>query len=222
MLMALVCVAAGKGAADQGRFFLRAGGGVSIPYLTNLSNELEFQGTKNAPRLGYTFAVSLGRTFPANQWSAEVHISASFYPEFDYTAVGDTSGGFPGHLEHYDYGVILRRNLLPNNRRFQPWIGAGIGLGQTNLINGGGKFYAPEAIAAGRLETAITDNINFAAEAVYYAGLMSRTYKNAFLQNVSGDAILNSQGQELMDRYRSFDVRIGITVYLKARTPQQY
>jgi hypothetical protein len=220
MLMALVCVAAGKSAADQGRFFLRAGGGATIPYLTNLSNELELQRTKNAPRLGYTFAVSLGRTFPANQWSAEVHISASFYPEFDY-AVSDTVG-FPGHLEHYDYGVILRRNLLPNNTRIQPWIGAGIGLGQTNLINGGGKFYAPEAIAVGRLETAITDNINFAAEATYYAGLKSEAYKNAFLQNASGDVILKSNGQELVDRYRSFDVRIGITVYLKARTPQQY
>lgn len=219
LLTALVCVAAGPGAADQGKLFLRAGGGATFPYLTNLSNELEFQGTKNAPRLGYTFAVSLGRTFPANQWAAEVYFSAAFYPEFDYRNPTDS---FPGHLEHYDYGVILRRNLLPNNQRIQPWIGAGIGLGVTNLISGGGKFIAPEAIVVGRIETAITDNINLAAEATYYAGLKSEAYKNAFLENVSTDVIQDSWRNTLQDRYRSLDVRIGITVYLKAKTPQQY
>jgi hypothetical protein len=220
-IAALVC-AAGQAAADQGRFFLRAGAGFNIPYLTNLHDELEFQGTKNAPRLGPSFAVSLGRTFPANQWSLEAHFSLSFNPEFDYRNPNDS---FPGHLEHYDFGVILRRNLLPGVPRLQPWLGAGAGAGITNLINGGGKFTAAEAIFVGRIESEINDNLCFAAEATYYLGLQTKPYKQPFLENVPTDVVLDSGpngGKQLQDRYRSLDVRIGITVYLKAKTVPEY
>ncbi len=218
ILTALVC-AAGETAADQGKFFLRAMGGASVPFLSNLQSELEFQGTDNAPRTGYSLAVSLGRTFPVDQWSGEVHFSASFNPEFDYRNPSDS---FPGHLEHDNFSFILRRNLLPGHTKLVPWVGAGLGLGVTNLINGGGKIEAAEAILTGSIDAAISRNINFAVEAIYYAGLQSKPYKSPFIENVETDVILDSGGNQLEDRYRSLDVRIGITVYLRQKVQEEY
>lgn len=213
ILIAALALAGSGPAHAAERVFLRAGVGGSVPLLKNLSNEMSLQGT-DEPRPGYSFGVSLGRTLHERQWSLEVHFSAAFYPNFDFTSTTDS---FPGHLQHYDYGIILRRNLLSEERRVQASLGAGVGYGVTNLISGGGKFDALEAIAVGRVETRIQENINISLEGIYYAGLQQKQYNEPFLANYDTDYVKDHLGNPLEDRFNSFDLRLGITVFLKQR-----
>lgn len=212
VIVALALAACGPARAAE-RVFLRAGVGGSVPFLKNLSNEMSIQGT-DEPRPGYSFGVSLGRTLYEQRWSLEVHFSAAFYPNFDFTSATDS---FPGRLQHYDYGLILRRSLLSEERRLQASLGAGLGYGVTNLISGGGKFDAFEAIVAGRVETRIQENINVSLEGIYYAGLQKKKYNEPFLASYDTDVVKDHLGNPLEDRFNSFDLRLGITVFLKQR-----
>jgi hypothetical protein len=216
LLLALILSNATPSLAREDRFFLRASGGASIPFVANLSNELKLQGA-DAPKPGYSFGVSLGRTFLDQQWSLEAHFSAAFYPEFDFTSNTDS---FPGRMQHYDYCLILRRRILPEGIAFQPTLGVGVGYGLTNLIAGGGKMGAYEAIAVGSIETRIRENLNLSIEGTYYAGLQQKKYERPFLENFETDVVKDHFGNPLEDRFNSIDVRIGITVFLRPRHPE--
>jgi hypothetical protein len=213
LFLALILSGSDPSVASDGRVYLRAGVGASVPFVKNLSGELALQGA-DAPKPGYSFGVSLGRTFIEQRWALEAHFSAAFYPEFDFTSNTDS---FPGRLQHYDYGLILKRNILPEGAALQPSLGVGIGYGLTNLISGGGRLGAFEAIAVGGVGIRIMENINLSIEGTYYAGLQRKKYEKPFLANYDTDVVKDNAGNPLQDRFNSIDVRIGITVFLKQR-----
>jgi len=208
-------------AGAEGRFFARAGVGPAFPSLENLDNELAVQGNEKVD-MDISIGVSLGRTFLEDQWSLEAHFSAAFYPEFDYKAVKEDSvlEDFPGKLSHNNFMLIGRRHWRTEARWLKPSLGAGIGYGITSLISGGGKIGALEALGVFRVESAIRDNINLALEAVYHTGLQKKPFKNAHLENYESDGVYNSAGDWLEDKYDSFDIRLGITIWLKQRWPE--
>jgi hypothetical protein len=205
--------------AADGRFFVRFGAGASVPYLKGLNDELKLQ-NKDKVGAGYGFGVSLGHTFFEERWSLELHFSTSFYPTFDYEPYdADTTDSdhefFPAKLKHYSSFIIARHNFMSDSERIRPTLGAGIGYGQANLIAGGGKLGALEGLVTGRLDVSITKNLEFAVECLYYAGLQTREFRDPFLENVDTDFVKNSRGKPLEDRFRSLDVRVGLTLWLK-------
>lgn len=210
-------------AAGEGRFFLRATAGPSFPSLENLNNELAIQGSEKVA-MGYSGGVSLGRTFMDDQWSIEAHFSAAFYPDFSYkNDIEDSTiqdENFTGKLSHNNFMGIVRRHWRTESKWFKPSLGAGVGYGLTNLIAGGGKIGALEWLGVFRVDSAIKQNMSLAIEAVYHAGLQTKAFKSPFLENFEDDVVNNSAGDPLEDKYGSFDVRIGITVWLKQRWPQ--
>jgi hypothetical protein len=202
--------------AKEQKFYLRADLGFSLPYLQNLENELARQGTKLDP--GYSFSAALGRGISKNTWSIEVSFAASFYPEFIYT---NDHEDFPGDLSHYSFAVIGKRNLRPGAESFVPYIGVGLGWGQTNLVSGGGRIDGIEALALGQLETPIKNNISLLIEAVYTFGFTEEIYSSPFLENISSDVVLDSDGRPLSDRYRALDLRIGMLVWLQPKKDEE-
>lgn len=203
-------------AAAEDRFFLRIGGGVSEVSLKNLDAELQLQGNaKVAP--GYSFAVSLGHTFAEEYWSIEGHFAAMFYAGFDYMCPSDS---FPGKMRHYSYMLVLQRHFRPEGTIFKPSLGAGIGYGLTTLVSGGGKLGAAEAIIMGRIDSSIRSNIDLSLECAYYVGLQTKEFGSPHLENYEGDAVYDSAGDILKDRYRSIDVRLGIRVWLRQMAAQ--
>jgi len=200
--------------AADGRFYVRLGTGASIPSLKNLNDELELQGQEKVG-VGYGLGVSLGYTFFDERWSLEAHFSTTFYPAFDYDNEYEY---FPAKLKHYTYMLVARHNFMSESGRFRPTLGAGIGYGQTSLIVGGGKLGALEGLVTGRLDVSIKSNLDLAFECSYYAGLQSKVFGNPFLENFDTDIVQNSAGDALEDTFRSLDVRIGLTLWLKPMT----
>jgi outer membrane protein W len=208
--------------AADGRFFVRLGTGASVPNLKNLNAELALQ-KKEKVGAGYGLGVSLGHTFFEERWSLELHFSTAFYPPFDYEPYDpDTTDTnheyFPAKLRHYTTMLVARHNFMSESARFRPTLGAGIGYGQTNLISGGGKLGALEGLVTGRLDVSIRSNLELALECSYYAGLQAKEFRNPFLENVDTDMVQNSAGDALGDTFRSLDVRIGLTLWLKPVT----
>ena len=111
--------------------------------------------------------------------------------------------------------LVARHNFMSESERFRPTLGAGFGYGQTNLMAGGGKLGALEGLVTGRLDVAIRKNLDLAFECSYYAGLQKKEFGNPFLENVDTDVVQNSAGDALEDTFRSLDVRIGLTLWLK-------
>ena len=205
--------------AADGRFFVRFGMGASVPSLTNLNNELALQ-KREKVEIGYGGGVFFGHTFFDERWSLELHFSTTFYPSFDYEPYDiDTTDAyhefFPATLKHYSYMLVARHNFMSDNDRFRPTLGAGIGYGQTSLAAGGGKLGALEGLVTGRLDVSIRSNLDLALECSYYAGLQTKEFRDPFLENVATDMVLNSAGKALEDTFRSLDVRIGLTIWLK-------
>lgn len=197
--------------AADGRFFMRFGAGASVPNLENLNDELALQG-KEKVGLGYGFGVSLGHTLFEERWSLEMHFSTTFYPSFDYENEYEY---FPAKLKHYAFLAVARHNFMSDSERFRPTLGAGIGYGQTNLIAGGGKLGAFEGLVTGSLDVSMRKNLALSIECSYYAGLQSEKFGDPFLENVDTDFVQNSAGNALEDTFRSLDVRIGLTLWLK-------
>jgi len=195
------------------RYFLRIGAGAGIPQLKNLNDELALQGRKNVPA-SYSFGISLGRSFAENQWSLEAHFCAALFDEFDYTNVHDS---FPARMRHFSYMAVVRRNFMPEGTIFKPSLGAGIGYGLTTLVSGGGKLGAVEALVTGRIDSSIRSTIDLSLECTYCAGLQSKEFAQPFLENVDTDAVLDSAGNPLKDVYRSLDIRLGFTFWLKPK-----
>jgi hypothetical protein len=200
--------------AVSGRFFVRVDGGASFPTLTNLNDELAVQG-QDKVGAGYGLGVSLGHTLVEERWSLELQFAAMFYPSFDYENEYEY---FPSEMKHYSFMLVARRNFMIESERYHPSLGAGIGYGQTNLVAGGGKLGAAEGLMTGRFGVSVRSNIEIALECSYYAGLQTKEFRAPFLENVNTDVVLDSAGKALEDRFRSLDVRLGLTVWLKPVT----
>jgi hypothetical protein len=205
--------------AQENRFYVRIGGGATVPFLTNLDNELEIQGTPKL-RTGYGFGVSIGHPLFENRWALELHFAGMFYPSFDYDTYRTAPDSsyyeyFPARLKHFSYMIVARHNFMSESERFTPTLGAGIGYGQTDLAAGGGKLGALEGLVTGRLDLSIRSNIAVAFECSYYAGLQTKEFRSPFLENINTDVVYTSGGEVLADRFRSLEVRIGLTVWLK-------
>lgn len=147
---------------------------------------------------------------------AEANFSASFYQSFhylnDYDQDGEYDEDFEGNLSHQHYALIIRRVLLPGNESFSPFIGLGAGYGVTNLISGGGKLGAFEWQVLAGVETKIKANFSLLLEADYRSAFTTDTYDSPHLENVEGDAVYDSNGSPLEDRFSSFELRIGIVI----------
>jgi hypothetical protein len=211
ILAAMTVMLAAPCAGQRDRFFLKAGGGYSHPFLPNLSSELEFQGREGV-RGGFGGCISLGRTLWERQWAVEFLVAISYYPSFDYENEYDE---FKGRMSHYDFAAVCKKCLLPDSERLIPYIGAGIGYGITNLISGGGRIRTVHALALAQLEVPLRDNTSFLVEAAYGTALEKDTFENAFLEDVPGDVVLDSSGAPVEDRYSALNVRIGIIQWLR-------
>lgn len=198
-------------AGQADRFFLKAVGGYSHPFLPNLSSELETQGSEGV-RGGFGGCISLGKTLWEREWAIEFFFAISYYPSFDYDNEFDV---FEGKMSHYDFAAVFKKCLLPDAERLIPYVGAGVGYGITNLISGGGKIQTVHALALAQLEVPIRGNTSFLLETAYGAGLDGNTFKNAFLEDVPGDVVLDSSGEPLEDRFSAFNIRIGIMLWLR-------
>jgi outer membrane protein W len=207
----LVAVSCSPLLAEEGRFFVRMGPGASVPFLGNLNDELALQGKENVGP-GYGLGVSLGHTLFEERWSLELHFMTAFYPSIDYDNEYEY---FPTKLKHYAYMLVARHNFMSDSERFKPTLGAGVGYGQTSLVAGGGKLGALEGLVTGRLDVSIRKNLDLAFECSYYAGLQQKEFGSPFLENVDTDIVRNSAGDPLEDTFRSLDVRIGLTLWLK-------
>lgn len=200
--------------AASGRFFVHLDGGASFPTLTNLNAELAAQG-QDEVGAGYGLAVSLGRTLLEERWSLELQFATTFYPSFDYENEYEY---FPSEMKHYAVLLVARHHFMSESERYHPSLGAGIGYGQTNLVAGGGKLGAAEGLITGRFGVSIRSNVEIALECSYYAGLQTKEFRAPFLENVSTDVVLDSEGKALEDRFRALDARLGLTVWLKPMT----
>ncbi len=205
VLLSMPC----RGQTD--RFFLKAAGGYSHAFLPNLSNELELQG-REAMKGGYCGSISLGRTIWEKRWAVEFYFAVAFHPEFKYENEFDS---FEENVSHYDYAVIFKRCLLPGGERIVPYIGIGAGYGVTNLISGGGKMQTVHGLALLQIEAPLGGNASLLIETAYGAGFTKERFEKPFLESVPGDAVLDSNGLPLEDRYSSFNVRIGFIAWLR-------
>lgn len=212
LILSLAALAAFvRPAAAEGRFFLRAGMGVSVPSLDNLENELGVQGEGETVDPGLSLGVSLGRSFADDAWSLEIYMAAAFYSDFIYY---NTYEGFAGKLRHIDFMGIARRHWRTDAKWLRPSVGLGAGYGSTELISGGGRMGALQGLGAIRVESALTENLLIAVEGIYSFGLETKAFAGPFLENVDTDAVLISSGDPLEDKYDTYEIRLGITVWL--------
>lgn len=211
VLIALPVMLAAPCAGQIDRFFLKAGGGYSHPFLPNLSSELEVQG-RGKVQGGFGGCISLGRTLWERQWAVEFYFAISYYPSFDYENEYDV---FEGKMSHYDFAAIFKKCLLPDAERLIPYVGAGMGYGITNLISGGGRIQTVHALALAQLEAPVSDNISVLFEVAYGTGLDEDTFENAFLEDAPGDVVLDSSGAPVEDRFSAFNIRIGVMIWLR-------
>lgn len=217
MIAVLLCFLLSPSHASNGtskKYYLKADFGYSNPLLTNLDDELEAQGSDGVES-GYGFSVSLGRAFIEGKWAFEIYFALSFYPEFEYK---NDYEEFTGNLSHNGFGAIFKRRFRADSKRFIPSLGAGFSYGITNLISGGGKLKGAEALAVLDFEIPIRGNISIIFNGTYTVGLSEDTFDNPFLENVEDDVVRDRNGDPLRDRYSSFEIKLGIQVWLKSPT----
>jgi hypothetical protein len=53
-------------------------------------------------------------------------------------------------------------------------------------------------------------------ELFYVQGISEKKFTSPFLENVSSDAVLDSSGEPLTDRYGAAGIRVGVTIWLRA------
>jgi len=215
----LLSTSPSNGRAESERIYIRFGGGYSRPVLGNLSDELDRQGDEEI-KPGYCAAFSIGRTFVDKLLALEGFFSIGFHPDFYYNNryEGDEENiqeEFTGNLRHYSFALIGKVRLPQAGDRFIPYAGAGLGYGITQLISGGGKMNAFEAVALVQIESRLKDNIYLSIEGSYCTSLSEERLASPHLENVPSDAVYDSFGEPLDDRYSSFEMRIGFTVWLK-------
>ncbi len=202
-------------AQDTG-VYLRTGLGAGRPLLESLSNELEKQGNQ-MPGVEYVLPVSIGKMFFDGSIGAELMFSYSLTPVIRYKNAHED---FEEKLGHYDFSFLLRKYLLPGNRKFSPSIGVGIGYGRSNLVAGGGRLESAEFLASALIESRFMERKGFFVEAVYIRGLSKERFDAAHIENNSEDVVFDSNGIPLKDIYSVFEIRVGFTFWLK--TPKEY
>jgi hypothetical protein len=211
VVITMLAALASPAACQTDRFFFKAVAGYSLPSIPSLSDELETQGRESVQG-GFSGAVALGRTLQEKRWAFEFHFGLSIYPAFHYE---NTYEDFKGDLSHYDFVLLFKRCLLPEAERIIPYVGAGAGYGVTNLISGGGKIQTFHALALIQIEAPVREHISLLAECAYSAALTEKRFEKPFLENVSGDFVLDSDGAPLEDRFSDLSLRVGIMVWLR-------
>jgi hypothetical protein len=200
------------------RFYFKAAGGYSLPFLPGIKSELETQGGDGVTG-GYGACISLGRTVMNRRWALEAHFAISIYPKFEYDNEYET---FNGEVSQYDYAAVFKRCLLPDGGRVIPYVGVGAGYGVTNLISGGGKIETFHAHALVQLEAPIRDNIGILIESTYGTALTKDTFERGFILDAPGDVVLDSEGVPIEDRFSSFNIRIGVITWLRPPPEEEY
>lgn len=202
-------------AADS-NVFMKATVGGSYPFMENLSTELKNQGRCDLSA-GLSLSMSIGRSFSNHKWALELWFDYARYQSFKYENAYES---FEGDMTHYNYLLVGKRNLWPSNEIFRPYLGVGIGYGYTNIARAGGKIDGLEGMVLLQLESRIRDNITMFFESTFLTTFNPSKYDSSFLESSAYDAIQNSNGDPLDERFSSIDLRIGIQAWLKP--PSKY
>jgi hypothetical protein len=214
LMLLAVCMPSPAGAT--GDIYFCAAGGASYPITPNLSDELSLQGT-DAPDIGWTASVSLGRSFAGGAFAAELWAEVSRYPYFPYVNEYEE---FDGDLTDYSFLLFGKWDpLASSSERFFPWIGLGAGYGQATISRGGGKIAGFQAAALLQLETVLRDNISLLVEGSYLIMPGSKEFDSPFLEGSALDRILDSGGEPISEQFSSVNLRVGIVVRLKPPDP---
>ncbi|MFO7915422.1 MAG: hypothetical protein R6U43_07000 [Candidatus Krumholzibacteriales bacterium] len=197
--------------AERDEFFFKVGAGAGTTLLNNLADELDTQG-RELPFPEYSIMVSFGKTFADNTIRAEAGFGFSLLPDIRYQ---NEYEDFTEDMSHYDFSLLVRRILAPGRKLFSPSIGAGFGYGRTNLIEGGGRLDSFEILGSIQFDSEIRDNMDLFVELFYIQGLSEKKFGAPYLESLSSDVLIGSDGQPLKDSYGSAGLRVGITVWLK-------
>jgi len=208
-------MAAPVAAADSNVFFKATIGG-SYPFMQNLNNELKTQGRCQLTT-GASFSLSIGRMFSNRKWGAELWFDLARFQSFKYE---NDYESFEGGMTHYNFMLVGKRNLWPTNEIFRPYLGAGLGYGYTNISRAGGKIDGLQGMVLLQFESRIKDNITMFLESTFLTTFNKSKYDSSFLESSAYDAILDSNGDPLDERFTSIDLRIGIQAWLKP--PSKY
>ncbi|MBN2069916.1 MAG: hypothetical protein JW814_00550 [Candidatus Krumholzibacteriota bacterium] len=200
----------------ESEYYFKLSGGVSQPYLRNLSDELAAQG-RDGLSPGYCAAVSLGRSLMEGKWSFEIGMNLSRYPSFRYE---NEFQDFSGTIVHYGFAVIAKRCLRPGKESLVPYVGVGIGYGKTQLSGEAGKLDGPEAIILLQLEHRVGQYIDIMAESVWTPLILNERYSSPFTVESDYDGIIDRYERDMNDGFSSIELRIGIKVWLKP--PRKY
>ncbi|MBN1165008.1 MAG: hypothetical protein JXB45_10555 [Candidatus Krumholzibacteriota bacterium] len=205
----LLTFSSSSGAREQSKLFLKASLGADLADFPNLNDELQRQG-QTGLRPGIGFSVSLGRTFFQKRWALEVNFGLTRFPSFDYL---NQNEDFKGRLTHQDYALIVKYCFHPEGGKFVPYLGAGAGYGQSDLVSGGGRLDAFQGVALFQVHSRLKDNIGFVAECSYWMSFTEERYNAPYLQNFIDDVILDSNGSPLNDRYSALSFRMGVVFW---------
>jgi len=197
-------------AADS-NVFMKATVGGSYPFMENLNAELRTQG-RHELSAGLSLSMSIGRTFFNHKWALELWFDYARFQSFKYENAYEN---FEGDMTHYNYMLVGKRNLWPSNEIFRPYLGVGAGYGYTNIARAGGKIDGIEGMVLLQFETRIKDNITMFFESTFLTTFNPSKYDSSFLESSVYDAIQNSSGDPLDERFSSVDLRIGVQVWLK-------
>ncbi len=216
--MALLLAAAltTPAAAADSNVFLKATVGGSYPFMENLNTELKTQGRCELST-GLSFGMSIGRAFSNHKWGLELWFDMARYQSFTYENEFES---FEGDMTHYNFMLVGKRNLWPSNEIFRPYLGAGFGYGYTNIARAGSKIDGLQGMILLQFESRIKDNVTMFLETSFLTTFDKDKYDSSFLESSAYDAILDSNGDPLNERFTSIDLRIGIQAWLKP--PSKY
>ena len=203
-------------AASDSNVFLKATVGGSYPFMENLNSELRTQGRCDLTT-GLSFSMSIGRMFAKRKWGLELWFDYARYQSFKYENAFES---FEGDMTHYNFMLVGKRNLWPSSEIFRPYLGAGFGYGYTNIARAGGKIDGLQGMVLLQFESRIKDNITMFLETTFLSTFNREKYDSSFLESSAYDAILDSSGDPLEERFTSVDLRIGIQAWLKP--PSKY
>jgi hypothetical protein len=95
-----------------------------------------------------------------------------------------------------------------------------MGYGYTNISRAGGKIDGLQGMVLLQFESRIKDNLTLFMETTFLTTFDRSKYDSSFLESSAYDAILDSNGEPLEERFSSVDLRIGIQAWLKP--PSKY
>lgn len=212
----LIAALTAPAAAQDSNVFLKTTIGGSYPFMQNLNSELKSQGRCELTT-GLSFSMSIGRLFAKRKWGLELWFDVARYQSFKYE---NDYESFEGEMTHYNYMLVGKRNLWPSNDIFRPYLGAGFGYGYTNISRAGGKLDGLQGMILLQFESRIKDNITMFVESTFLTTFDKDKYDSSFLESSNYDAIFDSNGDPLDERFTSIDLRIGIMAWLKP--PSKY